>query len=583
MTTHASEVGKAALRRGAVVVWLLVVAAAAAVPYASSLGGEFVLDDRELIVNNPTAHSLSNFGTAFTSHFLYGYQRTEALYYRPLVVASYQLNYALSGANPAPFRATNLLLNVMAALLVFAIARRLTGSLLAAGVAGVAFAVLPSHAESVAWISGRTDVLAAVFGLASFYVFMCACQRRSGFDWRLGTLCSVLFACALLSKEIALVLPALFLAHAWISGTGLRRREAVRWISLLAPPLVVYLLLRHHALGVIIDTPASGALQARMLRFGAVYATYLRMLFVPQEIRVYYGDLAVGAGLTAAQLAAWSAPAGLVALSVWARKRLPVIAFGAAWVFLSLLPAADAVPSRFLLPADRFVYLASAGSALVFGWIAWKAFEWRPRSLRTLPAAIALLVLGYTLYSASMTVCSSRHYKTNLDWARRIARVDPPHEAFRTTAASFFDEAGCYGEGLGESVAAMELAWDRLSDDERARLTYSLGQAYIGLGDMENARVALLRSAAADPSSGDTMRSLGGVSLQLGRFDEASKAYERLRLLARLSARDHLALGLAYRGMGDTEKAKREFRQVITDNPGTEMAELAARELSSIE
>src|SRR5207245_9304424 len=88
---------------------------------------------------------------------------------------------------------------------VWALARRLL-SAEAAWVAAAAFALYPRHGESVAWISGNTDLTGVALALASL---LCLLARWP--VW-LPVGCARLFAAAAaLAKEVAFVLPGLAL------------------------------------------------------------------------------------------------------------------------------------------------------------------------------------------------------------------------------------------------------------------------------------------------------------------------------------------------------------------------------------
>ena len=267
--------------------WLVLAVAPAILPYVPSLGGGFALDDWQLVVQDPLAHSIGNWRDAFFTDFLRGSLGKDIIYYRPLVTISYQLNYSLFGPDPLAFRLTNILLNALVAVLVFFLGLRLTKSAVAAGLAALAFAVLPSHAESVAWISGRTDVMSVLFMLASLLAFAASCDRRE-FNWPLALASSLAFLCALLSKEQALVLPVLLVVYAWISGKRMGASEALKWAAVLLIPLVAFLLVRRSVVGVAVDTHLMNALGRRLLGVGIAYASYLRMLFLPRELQVVY-------------------------------------------------------------------------------------------------------------------------------------------------------------------------------------------------------------------------------------------------------------------------------------------------------
>jgi hypothetical protein len=73
------------------------VAFVAFVAYLPALRADFVYDDVLLISNNPPVHKLSGLLTAFTTHFWetqdLGSKGIGLLYYRPIVTASFVLNW----------------------------------------------------------------------------------------------------------------------------------------------------------------------------------------------------------------------------------------------------------------------------------------------------------------------------------------------------------------------------------------------------------------------------------------------------------------------------------------------------------
>jgi hypothetical protein len=80
---------------------------------------------------------------------------------------------------------------------------------------------MPSHAEPIAWISGRVDPLASLFYLGAFLCFVRFRleQRRR---WLLTAL--AIFSCGLFAKQSVVTFPALIIAFDWI-GPAERRPE----------------------------------------------------------------------------------------------------------------------------------------------------------------------------------------------------------------------------------------------------------------------------------------------------------------------------------------------------------------------
>ena len=136
--------------------------------WGASLWNGFVWDDRILIQKNEATLSRLSLATVFFSDFWS--TETEAgssNYYRPLVTLSYMLDYALYGLNPMGYHLTNLVLHTACVLTLWYLLGLLGVSTGVATFTASLWAIHPALAESVAWISGRTDVVATVFVLLS--------------------------------------------------------------------------------------------------------------------------------------------------------------------------------------------------------------------------------------------------------------------------------------------------------------------------------------------------------------------------------------------------------------------------------
>ncbi len=183
---------------------------------------------------------------------------TGGLYYRPLLMLTFRLDYLFWGQEAGFYHLENLLIHGANATLVFFILFRLarpraeqpTGSVWPL-LGALLFALHPIATESVDWISGRTDLLGGFFVLAATLVLMHAVQ-----EGRLAMVAASLplLAAAVTSKEVMVFfLPAAcFLV--WRFGRGFSGTWRLRAVALLAVPFAC----------------AGGIfLAARWLRYGA--------------------------------------------------------------------------------------------------------------------------------------------------------------------------------------------------------------------------------------------------------------------------------------------------------------------------
>jgi hypothetical protein len=457
--------------------WIAAAILAAIVPYLPSMRGKFVLDDWPLIVNDPLVHSLSNIPRVFLTDFLGHISHHEVPYYRPLVTLSFQINWWMFGAHPLGYKVTNLLLHIAATVLVVLLTLRLTRTIFTAGVAGVAFAVLPAHAESVGWISGRTDVLSCVFVLSALLVMLPPGDGR--LPWPRATLGSLLFLCGLLSKESAFVLPALILVYCFAFDRQRIRRDGLVWAAALLIPIVIQTLLHRQATDVPMVAHLGLKLNERLAGVGIAYASYLRMLFIPRAAQVMYDVFPLGIRCPWIAAAAWLLPVGLVALGLGAIRRAPVLAFGALWILLSLLPVTNIIPTYGPLPTERFSYLASVGSAIVLGWIALMLWRLNPCGFQTWRVLVAAMIGWYALYCAALTIEGTHSYLSNITWARALSAGNG--RFLRGTSGAYFLEAGRLEDARREYEAAI-----RYDPDKRSYYEI-LEPIYLALGRRQEA------------------------------------------------------------------------------------------------
>src|SRR6266581_6945119 len=145
--------------------------------YGNSLSGAFVFDDTKQIAGNPALRSWSNIALAFTSD-VWAFQRgtlTKDIpppYYRPLFTAYLTINYKLFGLWEPGWHLMNLLVHTGATVAVFFLIKRLSGERLVAMIGALIFGLHPAHVESVSWISGIPDPLAALFYVPSLIWYM---------------------------------------------------------------------------------------------------------------------------------------------------------------------------------------------------------------------------------------------------------------------------------------------------------------------------------------------------------------------------------------------------------------------------
>ena len=321
--------------------------------YANTLGNGFVWDDEALIVDNPQLREFDGERAReiFTTHFWHRTEQGGGLY-RPLVTLSYHLDYQIYGLNPAGYHATNIFFNGATVVLVYVLLALLLSRPLAL-VAALVFAVSPLHTENVAWVAGRTDLMASAFMLATLVLFVAG--RRSG-----KAMCyagaAIALVLALLSKEVAAITPALLFAVGVAGAPDMSRASvfsAERRPDWLLGPLAAlavvaaFTIWRSLGLGLELEwyaSPADGLLATLGLSVATFGAYGLKLIF-PFWLNAEF-EVAVPASITDPLIWVGLAFAGLIVAAVYRWRRSPVTWLALGFFTIPLAPRTQSDPDH---------------------------------------------------------------------------------------------------------------------------------------------------------------------------------------------------------------------------------------------
>jgi hypothetical protein len=327
-------------------------------------------------------------------------------YFRPLIVLSFAIDRLVYGVHAAGYHLTNLGLHAAATLLTWAIARRVLGAGFGAFAAAALFAIHPCHVQAVGWISGRTDVLAALLYMSAFLLYL-ESRERPRLAALLVGLSLVVFLLALLAKEMAITFPAILLGHNLLRA----ERESLAK-RLIAPALAsvvagLYVALRVTSLGGFHTPPTPFAFHLGDPDFVRHLATaplvYLGALtlFVPADPMVTVPFWKVHPFLFV--LFAGLVLSTLVGVLRQVRNR-NALAWGLGWMGVTFLPVA------LLTVGEHFLYLPSLGYCVLVGsqWPEQMThIEARTRrGLGVLAAVVLVVCIGRTVILSGVAAAS---------------------------------------------------------------------------------------------------------------------------------------------------------------------------------
>lgn len=550
----------------------LFVALLAAGLYAQTLAHPFFYDDVFYVVKNPAIREFVDLPQAFTQPF----SPIAPGLYRPVLTVSYAIDFALAGLAPTVFHFVNILLHALASGAFFLLAFRVLQSFFPAFVAALLFALHPVHTEAVAWVAGRSELLAALFVFLSVLFFVSAREQAGKWQTVSLVISALLWFLALLSKEIALPLPLVLLVLSFISSKGSNFQYVnilkIRFSRVLFPfglVFALYLLLRIAALGGLsipleLTRTATLTFGERMALMVPVIAHYLRLMVFPIGLRLEYDWVSFPLWVTA--LSAVLVAATMV-LGIWFWKReWRVAAMGIAWFFLFLLPVSNIIPIGELV-AERFLYLPSAGFCLLVGAmvdLAWNRGHGLSTLLgikgpRWLRQSFYPLILCVLLLFSFLTLRRNAEWRDpETLWHGTLERSPNAPHAAENLAAIFLAKGDLKGAG-----AILERQLQRFP--EKPMVHYLTAQWYLRKEDRAGAVPYLERALdVAGPGNIEfTGFQRGAVLLELGRFEEALTYLERAYRANPYDASALNNLGVALANVGRREEAVTSFARAV--------------------
>ena len=400
--------------------------------YSFNLNNGLFWDDDDWIVNNNFVHSVSwdNVKFWFTHDVLAGIG-LKSNYYRPFLFFTFAFNYIVSGVKPLAYHLTSNAIHIFNSILIFWLVRQFFSSRFDLGISkrsnliafltALLFLIHPLQTEAVAYISGRGDLLAAMFMLLAllfFYKsdFLTSDVRKSEalsynpFVGRTGfqILSLVSLVLALLSRETSIIFPFLALAF-YVSVLSLPRSDLYptqgrtlikslkQGLSKTWPYfaiVLIYGILRLTSLNFANtlnfysqQNVYSENLYVRMFTFLPILWEYLKLLIVPVGLHMERG--------AKVYTSLWQWPVWIAVLSVASGIWYLIYRFyknlrtsdvvptsdvriwflGVSWFFIALAPVSGITPINALM-YEHWLYLPMVGFWLIVSFYIVKLFDY---------------------------------------------------------------------------------------------------------------------------------------------------------------------------------------------------------------
>ena len=497
--------------------WIALTLVLTALTYLPAISNGFVnWDDDFYVTGNNLIRSLD------PAHLKAMFSQSFMGLYQPLVMLSLAFDYAIGGTNPLIFHLTNLFIHLLNTLLVFIFLTGLLENKRIAVIATLLFGLHPIHAEAVAWVTERKELLYAFFFLASLtcYVRFVKTGRRTWF-W----IAFVAFILSLLSKATAVVLPlVLILIDQYLDRKWLSIKLTAEKLLFIIPALAFGLLTLylHRSFGSLTNA-SEFSIAERLFIAGRGVMYYLSKTVWPLDLSPYNqlpGSL--NTTLVIEILFYWV----LIAIAIYTIFRIRfknrLLFFSAGFfvvtVFLFLVP-----PGVPVMVSERYAYIPSLGLFLIIASIFERVFV-KPQPVRN---TAFVILSAYLLFISVLTWQQAKVWKNSLSLWSHVIEV-------------------------------------------RGELFYPIlqrGNAYRERGNYEKAMNDFNRAINLNPRYHRTYEKRGHLFLLLRDYDNAINDFNRASSLFPKSAFAHCSLGFAYRQTGDLPLAIEHLnRSIELDN-----------------
>jgi len=546
--------------------FLLVLTGILFLTYANGLNTPFQSDDERHILLNPNINNV---------HY---YLNSKFITYRHINNLTFALNYQWGQQNPFGYHLFNLLLHICTVTLVFFITsitiKNSTewgkqAALKISAITALLFGLHPIHTETITYISGRPGGLAALFFFFSLLMFILGgLNKRKVTSFLFYILALITFFMAVLSKEVAVTLPIIWLLYdiCLMKGENWKPFRARLGFYAVFPILAILAYLQSP-----FAFTAMGDL-LKKINFSLVWIQLdilkhpLKLFLFPFNLtfeydfktQVMWGSLMVSLILLVAVLF-------LVIKKFYLKSA--ILSFSTLWFLITLAPTNSVMPRTHLF-SERNLYVPYFGLSLFVAVILYLVFFKERKNWIGIS-----LILAIGLSFSSLVVKRNQAYALPSSlWADTFQKTPHKLSVGKTLSIHYLME-GKYPEALKTLNALLKIN-PGLYDVHQ-----NMGLAYQHLGDMNNAEKKFKDAIRIKFNAPEAHYNLASLYGNLGKAIEASEEFDISAKLWRIKsppqnfysdkARAHNQAGIAYINEKKYEEALKQFEKSVNQNPNS--------------
>ena len=527
--------------------------------YANSLNNSFVWDDKGHIEKNSFIKDWNNLPKLFSKDYCELTNEGFALSWRPVTTLSYFAAYSIWGINPLGYRYSCIINHLFNAVLVYLITFFLFKKRSIAFLTGLFFVSHPVNTEAVCGISFNENLLACLFLLLSFFVYIKSRdiekpKKSIIFLWSISNLFYLL---ALLSKEIAISLPLIIMAYDYcFVPRGNIKGRTFFYLGYIIITFF-YLGIRFFILKDIASVFFSSVIGKDFLFVGSLkiitsFVYFLKLLILPLNLCIVPIIYTPESLFETISIVSIGIIIVLGVFSFFIYKYSKKVFWSLLWIFLNLLPILIILPFYYLF-SERYLYIPSVGFSMLLAIGIDKCIQTKRVSI-----VVLIFLLGF--YSWTI-IRRNNDWKDDFTlWSRTVKKYPDNYQAHNNLGC-IYSQQGKYNEARREYKKALELVPHYVAS------WLNLGNVYMLEGEYNKAIKAGKEVLKLNPNHSGAHSNLGVYYSKIGLYNQALQEYKKVLELNSQSAGTYKNIGDLYRIQGRDDKAIKMYKYALRLNP----------------
>ncbi len=558
--------------------WIIIFVAAILV-YLSVLPNQFAYDDIYLVKQNRIIRSLDNIPQMFVSDYLWWGALDGKNFsgsYRPVVILSFALNYAVHGLKPFGYHLIDVLLHAINSILIYFLARNFfPRQNWAAFLTGLFFALHPVHTEAVANAVGRAELLFCLFYLLALGLHLKIKSLPEEKQTPIVLSVLILLLLSLFSKEMSITFVAIAFLSDLIISPGLSFKHLLHILcknwkiyAAYAFLTIVFFIFRASLVPMTVNVSSLSnpliTLDPFLRILNASYILFYKYVFLllwPQHLSPDYSYNAIslfGSIFNLRSLLTMATIITVVIGLVWSWKRNRLIFFGAVFFFITISPVANIAKPIVTIMGERLLYLPSFGFCLISGFLLSKLLA--TQKYKILGWIIVFLISGYY---AGRTVVRNFDWHDNATLFGQALKVVPNSAKVRYMMAEvYLKENNDPQKALTEYQKAVEIYPDYYFAHQR------IGYIFASNNRFGPAIESFKKSLRIAPFFDNARFCLASAYYIQGEADSARFHYRILSGKQMPRPQVYIDLGLIYWQSGQADSALHYWQKGLKINTG---------------